>query len=64
MKIDALSNDTVTFHQESLAVKIDALSNDTVTFHQEDYTCGGDSSDIKIQRRFLGELGFLHTHAV
>ena len=30
-------------------------------YHQEDYTCGGDSSEIKIQRRFLGDLGLLHT---
>ena len=29
-------------------------------YHQEDYTCGGDSSEIKIQRRFLGELGHLY----
>ena len=30
-------------------------------YHQEDYTCGRDSSEIKIQRRFIGELELLHT---
>jgi len=30
-------------------------------YHEEDYNCGGDSSEIIIQRRFLGELGLLHT---